>query len=66
MIKWTEKEPKSRRTIICYYQGSKMLYWINADGHLCDAHTGMLSFTKNACWKTSKIKQGHWEYANYG
>ena len=66
MKKWSEEHPKNRSVVVCYYTGKKMLYWINADGNLCDAHTGMLSFTKNACYKTLQIKQGHWEYANYG
>lgn len=66
MIKWSEREPDNKRTIICYYRGSQMLYWINSEGAICDAHTGMISLTKNACWTLRKIKEGYWKYANNG
>ncbi len=66
MTKWTEREPDNRRLIICYYQGREMMYWVNAQGTICDASTGLTSFSRNAGWKQAKIKEGYWKYVNYG
>jgi len=42
------------------------MYWVNAQGTICDASTGLTSFSRNAAWKQAKIKEGYWKYVNYG
>lgn len=66
MNKWTEKEPKNKSLIICYYKGGSMLYWIDSEGYLCDAHTGLINIGRKHRIVFDTVKAGYWKYANYG
>ena len=62
--KWTIKEPKPSSLIVCYYNDSKMIYWISASGSITDAYSGH-QYIENSHY-LGQIKKGYWKYANVG
>ena len=66
MNNWKEQQPKNKKLILCYYKGGSQLYWVDSEGHLCDAHTGMMNIGNKHRILIDAVKNGYWKYANYG